>query len=78
LQPLSALFAGPVLYFQQLAASFPKMPGWGVPLRNLRDLCVSLRRLHRASRGSLEGRVILRLRFGSFLLAIPVPSSNYL
>src|ERR1700693_1408221 len=27
---------------------------------------------------SLEGRVILRLRFGSLLLAIPVPSPNYL
>src|SRR6266436_4234269 len=31
LQPLRSLFAAPVLYFQQFAASFPKMPGWGAP-----------------------------------------------
>ena len=41
LQALSSLCAAPVLCFQQLAASFPKTPGWGVPLRNLRDLCAS-------------------------------------
>src|ERR1700719_3052017 len=41
LQPLVSLFPTPVLCFQQLAASFPKSPGVGVPLRNLRDLCVS-------------------------------------
>ena len=41
LQPLGSLFPTPVLCFQQLAASFPKTPGWGVPLRNLCDLCVS-------------------------------------
>ena len=33
LQPLCALFAAPVLSFQQLAASFCKTPGVGVPLR---------------------------------------------
>src|SRR5216684_5504415 len=31
LRPLHPLFATPVLCFQQLAASFPKSPGWGVP-----------------------------------------------
>src|SRR6202162_6729746 len=31
LQPLRSLFAVPALYFQQLAASFHKTPGWGVP-----------------------------------------------
>src|SRR5713101_5826428 len=31
LQPLRSLSAAPVLHFQQLAASFPKTPGWGVP-----------------------------------------------
>ena len=30
LRPLHPLFATPVLCFQQLAASFPKTPGWGV------------------------------------------------
>ena len=34
LQPLWALFAAPVLCFQQLAASFCKTPGMGVPLRD--------------------------------------------
>src|SRR5258707_15390814 len=34
LQPLCSLFATPVLCFQQLAASFPKTPGVGVPLRD--------------------------------------------
>ena len=34
LQPLCALFAAPVLSFQQLAASFSKTPGLGVPLRD--------------------------------------------
>ncbi len=34
LQPLCALFAAPVLSFQQLAASFSKTPGVGVPLRD--------------------------------------------
>ncbi len=33
LQPLCSLFTAPVLCFQQLAASFPKTPGVGVPLR---------------------------------------------
>jgi len=33
LQPLGALFAAPVRCFQQLAASFPKTPGVGVPRR---------------------------------------------
>src|SRR5216683_3206174 len=33
LQPLCALFTAPALSFQQLAASFPKTPGVGVPLR---------------------------------------------
>ena len=33
LQPLCSLFAAPVLCFQQLAASFSKTPGVGVPLR---------------------------------------------
>src|SRR5467141_983710 len=32
LQPLCSLFSTPVLCFQQLAASFPKTPGWGVPI----------------------------------------------
>src|SRR5712691_13192952 len=32
LQPLSSLFAAPLLCFQQLAASFPKTPGVGVPM----------------------------------------------
>src|SRR5712692_7291079 len=32
LQPLSPLFPAPVLCFQQLAASFPKTPGVGVPM----------------------------------------------
>src|SRR6266851_3703588 len=31
LQPLRSLFAIPILYFQQFAASFHKTPGWGVP-----------------------------------------------
>ncbi len=30
LQPLYGLFPTPLLCFQQLAASFPKSPGWGV------------------------------------------------
>jgi hypothetical protein len=30
LEPLYLLFPTPVLCFQQLAASFPKSPGWGV------------------------------------------------
>src|SRR5260370_1637078 len=30
LQPLASPFATPVLCFQQLAASLPKTPGWGV------------------------------------------------
>src|SRR6266446_115243 len=30
LEPLYLLFPTPVLCFQQLAASFPKTPGWGV------------------------------------------------
>ena len=34
LQPLSSLFAAPLLCFQQLAASFPKTPGVGVPPRD--------------------------------------------
>ena len=34
LQPLCALFATPGLCFQQLAASFCKTPGVGVPLRD--------------------------------------------
>src|SRR5229473_2691671 len=34
LQPLCSLFAAPVLCFQQLAASFSKTPGVGVPLRD--------------------------------------------
>jgi hypothetical protein len=38
--PLCTLSCTRFLCFQQLAASFPKTPGWGVPLRNLRDLCV--------------------------------------
>ena len=29
LQPLCSLFPTPILYFQSLAASFPKTPGWG-------------------------------------------------
>jgi hypothetical protein len=33
LPPLCSLFATPVLCFQQLAASFAKTPGWGVPLQ---------------------------------------------
>jgi hypothetical protein len=33
LQPLSLAFPTPVLCFQQLAASFRKTPGVGVPLR---------------------------------------------
>jgi len=33
LQPLCALFTAPALSFQQLAASFCKTPGVGVPLR---------------------------------------------
>ena len=55
LQPLRSLFAVPALYFQQLAASFHKTPGWGVPkhvslpthqlapssLRQLSALCAS-------------------------------------
>jgi hypothetical protein len=55
LQPLVSLFPTPVLCFQQLAASFPKSPGWGVPkhvslpthqlapssLRQLSALCAS-------------------------------------
>jgi hypothetical protein len=53
LQPLCPQFPTPVLCFQSLAASFPKIPGvgyperiygtpgWGVPLRHLSDLCVS-------------------------------------
>jgi hypothetical protein len=32
LEPLCFLFPTPVLCFQQLAASFPKTPGWGVPM----------------------------------------------
>ena len=51
LQPLYLLFPTPVLRFQQLAASFPKTPGVGVPLRNLGDLCVSLPRV---SKGALS------------------------
>src|SRR6266478_5328345 len=31
LQPLRRYSVAPVLCFQQLAASFPKTPGWGVP-----------------------------------------------
>jgi hypothetical protein len=31
LQPLCRYSVAPVLYFQQLAASFHKTPGWGVP-----------------------------------------------
>jgi hypothetical protein len=54
LQPLFPCSVAPVLCFQQLAASFPKIPGWGVPLRNLPDLC-SLPRLPRASRGASKG-----------------------
>src|SRR5712691_3366438 len=34
LQPLSPLSAAPLLCFQQLAASFPKTPGVGVPPRD--------------------------------------------
>jgi hypothetical protein len=34
LQPLASLFAVPVLYFQRLAASFPKTPGVGGTLHN--------------------------------------------
>jgi hypothetical protein len=34
LQPLCSPFVAPVLCFQQLAASFPKTPGVGVPLRD--------------------------------------------
>ncbi len=37
LEPLYSLFPSPVLCFQQLAASFPKTPGVGVPLRG--DRC---------------------------------------
>ena len=37
LQPLSLPFPTPILCFQQLAASFPKTPGVGVPLRG--DRC---------------------------------------
>ncbi len=37
LQPLCASSVAPVLCFQQLAASFPKTPGVGVPLRG--DCC---------------------------------------
>ena len=33
LEPLYFLFPAPILCFQQLAASFPKTPGVGVPLR---------------------------------------------
>src|SRR6202158_1527636 len=57
------LFPTPVLCFQQLAASFPKSPGWGVlqarpthqpapsSLRQLSALCVSLPRV---SKGALS------------------------
>src|SRR6266404_5006556 len=31
LQPLFPCSVAPVLCFQELAASFPKIPGWGVP-----------------------------------------------
>jgi len=41
LSSLCSLFGTPFLCFQQLAASFPKTPGVGVPLRHLSDLCVS-------------------------------------
>jgi len=55
LQPLFPCSVAPVLCFQQLAASFPKSPGWGVPkhvslpthqlapssLRQLSALCAS-------------------------------------
>ena len=37
LKSLASLFATPVLYFQQLAASFRKIPGGGVSRTNLRD-----------------------------------------
>src|SRR6202158_5373287 len=36
LQPLFPCSVAPVLCFQQLAASFPKTPGWGVPRFPLR------------------------------------------
>ena len=36
LEPLRSLFAALSLYFQQLAASFAKTPGWGVPVQLVR------------------------------------------
>src|SRR5260370_13993704 len=36
LQSLGSLFAISVVYFQQLAASFCKTPGWGVPVQVVR------------------------------------------
>src|SRR5258707_364142 len=56
LQPLASPFATPVLCFQQLAASFPKTPGWGV-----HSLCGNpfLPRLPRAS-GTSQGSHLAR------------------
>src|ERR1700687_514693 len=77
LQPLSSLFAAAVLCFQQLAASFHKTPGWGVPRRNLRDLCVSLPRSPRASRGALRGALsfVFALVCSSWRLLRPTPTT---
>jgi len=90
LQPLYALFPTPVLCFQQLAASFPKTPGWGGTLRHLSDLCVSLPCLPRASRGASKvfrprrslccafSRLRARNPFASYHIpANPAISSNY-
>ncbi len=40
LQPLFPCSVAPVLCFQELAASFPKIPGWGVPRLPLRPPAV--------------------------------------
>src|SRR6266403_4280856 len=57
LQPLASPFATPGLCFQQLAASFPKTPGWGVHSLCGNPCLPSLPRASGTSQGSHLARV---------------------
>jgi hypothetical protein len=74
LQPLSLCFPTPVLCFQQLAASFPKTPGWGVPFgarrtSNLQSLtsvsAVSTFRINTCKSGSKQ-RTLTTFRMNTY------------